>query len=167
MLFVHIVSYNERIIAYLDDASRLITGYGVFENATTENAIRVLREAMNNYGKPESILTDKVQFYASAGEKKAKGKSKFEKFLEESGIKHIVARVNHPQTNGKIERFYGTLEDKARHFESLDEFVEWYNCKADMSLNLDEPETPCQAFLRKLPPERVLGHCWRWFDGRK
>ncbi len=108
-----------------------------------------------------------TQFYASAGEKKAKGKSKFEKFLEESRIKHIVARVNHPQTNGKIERFYGTLEDKARHFESLDEFVERYNCKADMSLNLEELETPYHAFLRKLPPERVLGYCWRLFDGGK
>jgi len=33
------------IIAYLD-ASRLITGYGVFDKATTENAIKVLKEAM-------------------------------------------------------------------------------------------------------------------------
>ena len=43
-----------RIIAYLDDASRLIVGYGVFDEATTENALKVLKEAMNNYGKPES-----------------------------------------------------------------------------------------------------------------
>jgi len=154
--------YNGKwIIAYLDDASRLIVGYGVFDNATTENAMKVLKEAIDNYGKSESILTDRgTQFYASAGEKKAKGVSKFEKFLEENGIKHIVARVN-PQTNGKIERFYGTLEDKARYFETLDEFVERYNCKRPhMSLNL-ELETPYQAFLRKLPPERVLGNCWR------
>lgn len=58
---------------YLDDASRLIVGYGVFENAITENAIKVLKEAMDNYGKPESILTDRgTQFYASAGEKRLK-----------------------------------------------------------------------------------------------
>gem|GEM_PF-3345870 len=83
-------------------------------------------------------------------------------------VKHIVARVNHPQTNGKIERFYGTLEDKARYFETLDEFVYLYNHKRPhMSLNLDELETPYQAFLRKLSPERVLGYCWRWFDGGK
>jgi len=36
-----------------------------------------------------------------------------------------------------------------------------------MSLNLDELETPCQSFLRKLPPERVMGYAWRWFDGGK
>jgi len=28
----------------------------------------------------------------------------FRKFLEYHGIRHIRARVNHPQTNGKIER---------------------------------------------------------------
>jgi putative transposase len=155
------------IIAYLDDASRLITGYGVFENATAKNAIKVLKEAMDNYGKLKSILTDRgTQFYASAGEKKAKGISKFEKFLVENGIKHIVGRVNHPQTNGKIERFYGTLETKMRYFDTIDEFVEWYNHKRPhMSLNLDELETPYQAFLRKLPAERVLGYSWgvaRW-----
>jgi len=55
-----------------------------------------------------------------------------------------------------------------RYFETLDEFVEWYNHKRPhMSLNLDELETPYQAFLRKLPPERVLGYAWRWFDGGK
>jgi putative transposase len=162
--------YNGKwIIAYLDDASRLIVGYGVFDEATTDNALQVLKEAIDNYGKPESILTDRgTQFYASGGEKKAKGKSRFEKFLEENGIRHIVARVNHPQTNGKIERFYGTLKEKGRYFETLDEFIEWYNCKRPhMSLNLDELETPYQAFLRKLPPERILGYVWRWFDGGK
>ena len=32
-------------IAYQDDASRFVTGYGVFDNATTKNALAVLREA--------------------------------------------------------------------------------------------------------------------------
>jgi len=47
------------MMAYLDDSSRLIVGCGVFENATAENAIKVLKEAINDYGKPESILTDR------------------------------------------------------------------------------------------------------------
>jgi len=124
---------------------------------------------MDDYGKPESILTDRgTQFYASAGEKKVKGISKFERFLLESGIKHIVGRVNHPQTNGKIERFFGTLKAKARYFNSIDELIYWYNNKRPhMSLNLDELETPIRLFLRKLTPERVMGYVWRWFDGGK
>jgi len=72
-------------------------GYGVFENATADNALQVLKEVIDNYGRPESILTDRgTQFYASAGEKKAKGVSKFEMFLAENEIRHIVGRVNHP-----------------------------------------------------------------------
>ncbi len=66
----------------------------MFDEATTENAIKVLKEAIDNYGKPESILTDRgTQFYASAG-KKAKGISRFERFLAENGIKHIVASIS-------------------------------------------------------------------------
>ena len=52
-------------------------------------------------------------------------------------------------------------------FDTIDEFVEWYNHKADMSLNLEDLEIPYQAFLRGLPPERILGYCWRWFNGGK
>ena len=41
-------------------------------------------------------------------------KHKFSEFLEENGIKHILARVNHSQTNGKIERFLGLVEAEER-----------------------------------------------------
>jgi len=57
----------------------------------------------------------------------------------------------------RLRGLYGTLEAK-RYFNSIDEFIEWYNNeRPHMSLNLDELETPYQAFLRKLPPERILG----------
>ncbi len=53
--------YNGKwIIAYLDDASRLITGYGVFDEATSENAIKVLKEAIimvnSNDQNPQRVL---------------------------------------------------------------------------------------------------------------
>jgi len=37
-------------------------------------------------------------------------KHKFGEFLEENGIEDIVGRFNHPQTNGKIERFFGLVK---------------------------------------------------------
>ena len=46
-------------LCYEDDASRFVTGYGMFEHATTENALAVLEEAIKNHGKPASIMTDR------------------------------------------------------------------------------------------------------------
>jgi transposase InsO family protein len=59
------------------------------------------------------------------------------------GIKHILARVNHPQTNGKLERFHGEIQRKQKWFESIDELIHWWNhIKPHMSLDWDNLETP-------------------------
>ena len=42
--------------SYEDDASRFVTGWGVFGEATTENAITT--EAIKRHGKPASIMAD-------------------------------------------------------------------------------------------------------------
>ncbi len=85
----------------------------MFDHATTENALAVLDAAIKNHGKPKAILTDRgAQFYANKSEVKKKGISKFEMRLAELGIKHIRARVGHPQTNGKIERWFGEVQHK-------------------------------------------------------
>jgi putative transposase len=140
----------------LDDASRLVTGYGVFTEATAENTIRVLAQAIAKYGPPHEILTDRgSQFYANEGERKEKGISQFEEYLADHKIKHILCRVNHPQTNGKLERFYGVYEQKQHQFKSIDEYVQWHNeVKPHLSLNIETLETPIQAFHRKQPPEQ-------------
>ena len=41
------------IIAFMDDASRFITCYGVFNEATTENTIKVLKRGFAEYGIPD------------------------------------------------------------------------------------------------------------------
>jgi len=145
-------------IAYMDDASRLIMAHGVFQEETAENALHVLKRAIAKYGKPREILTDHgPQFYANEGERKEKGISRFEAFLAERGIRHILARVNHPQTNGKLERFYGVYDQKRHQFSSLEEYVHWHNeIKPHLSLNFEELETPILAFYRKLPQEQQV-----------
>jgi putative transposase len=143
-------------IAYMDDASRLIMAHGVFQEETADNALLVLRRAIVKYGCPRRILTDHgTRFYSNEGELKEKGISRFEAFLAERGIRHILARVNHPQTNGKLERFYGFYDQKRHQFSSLEEYVRWHNeIKPHLSLNFEELETPIQAFHRKLLQEQ-------------
>jgi putative transposase len=151
------------IVAFLDDSSRLITCYGVFSSPTTENTITVLNPGFCEYGTPREILTDHGNQFVSVWDRDH-SRHLFKDFLEENNINHIIARVKHPQTNGKIERWFGLLEQKLNHFGSIDDFVRWYNTiKPHMSLNLDECETPEQAFWRKLPSERVFCYSMEWF----
>jgi len=41
------------LILYIDDASRYIVGYGMFENA-----LQVLNESVFEHGKPKQVMTD-------------------------------------------------------------------------------------------------------------
>ena len=62
--------------------------------------------------------------------------------------------VKHPQTNGKIERFFGEVQRKINKFGSIEKIVHWHNViKPHMSLDYDEPSN---VFWYRLPPERIL-----------
>jgi len=141
----------------MDDASRLIVGYGIFQQATAENTIQTLKQAIAKYGCPHEILTDRgSQFYANESERHEKGISQFETYLTDHDIKHLLCHVNHPQTNGKLERFYGVYEQKQHQFKSIDEYIHWHNeVKPHLSLNIETLETPIQAFHRKQPLEKT------------
>ena len=108
------------LLCYEDDTSRFVTGYGVFKNTTTENALAVLEMTIVHHGKPVSIMTDHgSQFYANEADARKRGESEFEKKLVELDIKQILARVKHPQTNGKLERIHGEIQRKLPEFESI------------------------------------------------
>jgi putative transposase len=149
------------LIAFKDDASRLITAAGEFPEATSEHSIEILVEGIKKYGRPLSILTGRdVQFYASEKNGKPGGKTKFQLFLEANGIKHILARVKHPQTCGKIERFFGEVEVrlyKWHDFKTVAEVVDWHNnLLPSLSLDYDNLETPAVAFKRKMHHNRTI-----------
>ena len=100
-------------LCYEDDTSWFATRYGVFEHATTKNAPAVLEEAIKNHGKPDSIMTDHgSRFYANASEAKRKEAFDFGKRLIGLRIHQVLARVKHPQTNGKLERLHGEIQLK-------------------------------------------------------
>ena len=43
-------------IAYMDDASRFITGYGIYKNTTGKNALEVLHRAIRYYSMSASSM---------------------------------------------------------------------------------------------------------------
>ena len=63
----------------------------------------------------------------------------------------MLCRVKHPQSNGKIEKFFDIYDQRRWEFESLEEFTYWYNhIRPHMSLDFDNLETPYQAFNHRL-----------------
>lgn len=161
------------LIMYEDDSSRFVTGWGVFENATSPNAIAVFEEACGRYGAPYSVLTDHgTQFYAMESTRKdSKGYTRFERHVMKSGIRHILARVGHPQTNGKIERLFREYKHKIARFTDVAgppgtaapfgasgtaasdptaRFVEYHNSYPHRSLH---GQSPSGAFEERKIPE--------------
>jgi len=119
-------------IAFIDDKSRKIMAAACFEHATEDNAIFLLYQAILQNGVcPIIVLSDKgTQFYNS--KKKNKGEltpSRFEQELTKLGIDFWTSRRNHPQTNGKMEKWFDTMKKRFKKHpdESLQDFVKWYN----------------------------------------
>lgn len=109
-----------QLIAFIDDHSRYIVHAEYFTNASTENTVLAFARAIKQHGKPECILTDNgVQFHIHGD---------FEEFCKNNGIRHILGRVHHPQTNGKIERWFGTYKTEFNEQrDTLISFVNYYN----------------------------------------
>ena len=112
--------------AYLDDASGCVTGFGLFQHATAENSIAILQKAMREFGTLGQVLSDHgVQSTSNydVPEGRQRSLTRFELELAERGIAHVLARVRHPQTNGKIGRFFRTLDLEIGRFRSLPDFI--------------------------------------------
>lgn len=154
---------GKQVCVVLDDASRKILSAEEFRNATTENSVLLLSEALKNcrstynMGIRECISDHGTQFFADKRDKNNSANHSFESFLKEQGVKQILCGVNHPQTNGKVEKWFDFYEHHRARYSSIGELVGWYNDRMHGSLNVEICETPNQAFIRKMPQE-----CWMW-----
>jgi len=68
------------------------------------------------------------------------------------GTKPIRIRVDHSQSNGKIEKWFDLYELYRGEFSTFDEFIHWYNCvRSHESLDPKGLKTPEEAFWERLP----------------
>ena len=162
---------GKHVCSIIDDASRNIICGGEFDNEYEKYAIKLMRQAIKMaYEKYSSVIrecnSDKgSQFYNNTKNKEGeRNKNEFELFLEMNNINHITSRRNHPQTNGKEERWFRTYEENRHKFKSFKEFMDWYNNMIHLGLSRKEGITPNEAIGFKLQPEAVLGLFFRRFD---
>jgi len=141
---------GENIIVYLDDCSRKVMGYCV-GSPTTKNSLFALYTAIaKNLVTPFTLNSDRgSQFIPSKFNKKGKAFHQFQEVLNEFGIIFVPSKRRHPQTNGKLERFFGILDKEFdERFKDLDDFIEWYN--NERASEAVDYMTPNEAYKKRL-----------------
>jgi putative transposase len=138
------------VFAVIDDASRKILALIEASSPTTELSILGMEMALQS-GKIKQCISDHgSQFVSNITD----GCSRFKEYLESKGIKQILCRIKHPQSNGKIEKWFETYDNHRKAFPTKEEFLRWYNeVRPHRSLNFEALETPEQAFWRKMKAE--------------
>ena len=136
--------FSQRQLAvYLDDRTRLVTSFGLFRNGNAENSIALLKAGIASYGKPKCVMTDHGSQYYANHPGASQANTQFRIVLDVLGIKHYVARVNRPQTNGKVERFFLSYKTEyaTGSFRNLADYIRHHNeARPHMSLNFKTPK---------------------------
>ncbi|UYV62671.1 hypothetical protein LAZ67_2001503, partial [Cordylochernes scorpioides] len=68
-------------------------------------------------GKPKIIVTDRHPSFVS---------KRFNKFIQEKGIKHVMTSPSHPQCNGLVERANATIISKLRLHHQQNPRIPWH-----------------------------------------
>jgi transposase InsO family protein len=99
------------ILSWLDDHSRYALSVTAWNRVTGPIVLATFRAAVAAHGAPASTLTDNGMVFTTRLSGGKGGRNGFEHELRRLGIKQKNGRPNHPQTQGKAERFQQTLKN--------------------------------------------------------
>lgn len=144
-----------KLIAFIDDASRIIPHGEFFFAENTAALIKVIRSALYKRGVPETLYTDNGAIYTG---------KEINQICERTGILLCHAPVRDGAAKGKIERFFRTVRDRfliqkidLSSLEALNrQFHEWveneYNAREHSTLKMK----PVDRFAMDLGRIRFL-----------
>jgi transposase InsO family protein len=152
-IFTFLLRRHERlyVTAFMDDHSRFVVSHTVAHHQKKELVMEAFEQAVAVFGPPREMLTDNGTQYTSW-----RGETDFEQLLRRYGIEHIKSRPRHPQTLGKVERFWKTLWDE---FLSRTVFSGFVDCQRRLGLFVDHYNfrRPHQALDGATPADRYFG----------
>ena len=106
-------------VALVDDFSRFLLGIRAVPSREAMPILEALAEADELCGVPHELITDHGTPFVAIVRTML---SRFQRSLAELEIRHIRTQVDTPWTNGKIERFWATLQAEVldrQHLEDL------------------------------------------------
>lgn len=125
-----------KIIAVIDDCSRYCIGILHVPTVTTMVVTEFLDSLIKQFGTPKQIISDNGAPYGLKSKY-----SIFDIWCRRRNIEHIRTKVKRPQTNGKVERLFGTIKREIIYYgNDLEQFRMNYNCyRPHLSLNQKTP----------------------------
>ena len=129
--YINILGTMYFFISILDGASRYIIHHELRTSMTEYDVELTIQRAKEKYphARPRIISDNGSQFICRD----------FKEFIRKSGFTHVRTSVGYPQSNGKQERFHGTLKREAIRCQSytdledarkqIAEYIEYYNTK--------------------------------------
>jgi transposase InsO family protein len=131
---------DAEILTWLDDCSRYALSLTAHRPVTGPVVLATFRKTAATYGFPAATLTDNGRVFTVRLFGGTPGRNHLEHELRERNITQKNGKPNHPQTQGKVERFQQTLKKWLRAQPRqpatlaelqilLDEFVEVYNTR--------------------------------------
>lgn len=147
---VMIGPYQSYIFGILDHFSRKILHLGFhFGEPDSEWVINQVRSTIAEYSCPNSIITDHGEQFTSR---------EFKKFIYNFKIDHRKGKIRSPFSNGKIERFFGSLKrdvlnltlvlTEKRINKLLKDYIIYYNQHRPHQSLLDATPEQCYHYNR-------------------
>jgi transposase InsO family protein len=147
-----------KIITLIDDCTRLCPGLAAVETVNGDSAFEAFSEAAVRWGWPAWFLSDNAATYRHT----------LAAAVGELGVDHRHGRPNHPQTQGKVERFHQTLQkwlavqppapNLSDLQTQLDQFTQIYNhSRPHRAIQRRTPASVFAATPKAGPANRPLG----------
>ena len=134
------------ILSWLDDHARYALSVTGWDRVTGPIVVDTFRAAVAEHGAPASTLTDNGMVFTTRYSGGRRGRNGFEHELRRLGITQKNGRPNHPQTQGKAERFQQTLKN-------------WLRAQNPQPATLAELQAQLDAFTRYYQrPHKSLPH---------
>lgn len=111
-------------VGLLDDHSRYLLGLWMMPDFSADGVINCWIEATLQNGFPKRTLTDHGAQFRMEDD----ATSAFRTYLWACGVEHTQGRPAHPQTQGKIERFWKTLKIELLNHHDYTDRASWQSC---------------------------------------
>jgi transposase InsO family protein len=136
---------DTEILTWLDDHSRYVLSLTAHARVTGPAVLAAFRAAVTAHGAPASTLTDNGLVFTTRFAGGRGGRNALEAELRRLGITQKNGKPNHPQTQGKVERFQQTMKN-------------WLRAQPAQPATPGRPAVPARCVRRHLqhPPPAPL-----------